>query len=403
MNRQFIATLAAALFAAPAAHAGTFNFDFDILAAADDATKAHAEAMRRWSEDFTHDLTSGLTMMYGPRMGSTRVVKGAPYSAEVVTETNQALSDGNNISHRLVGAVYRDGEGRTRQEAPASGKREGAIYINDPVESKSIVLLPGSKRAVVSARTFREDKAGKVKDKQVVRIGRTEVRVENGRVFVDGKEVTNEKLDLNVNGKQLRVENGRVTIDGKEVGTGEGRVHITTINEKDSGDGTRREEVRVQVIRAGDREITIPLPPTPPVPPLPPGGPMAVPPLPPMPGIQTLRFESAARWGKGVTTPLGMKDFDGVKAEGKSTVWTIAAGEIGNRNPIQITSESWYAPDLKVTVYSRYHDPRTGESVYRLAGIRRAEPARDLFTVPAGYETRDRSSTNPRSAPKPAL
>jgi hypothetical protein len=98
-----------------------------------------------------------------------------------------------------------------------------------------------------------------------------------------------------------------------------------------------------------------------------------------------------------------MKDFDGVKAEGKSTVWTIPAGEIGNRNAIQITSESWFAPDLKVTVYSRYHDPRTGESTYRLAGIRRAEPARDLFAIPAGFETRDRSATNPRSAAKPAL
>ena len=98
-----------------------------------------------------------------------------------------------------------------------------------------------------------------------------------------------------------------------------------------------------------------------------------------------------------------MKDFDGVKAEGKSTVWTIPAGEIGNRNAIQITSESWYAPDLKVTVYSRYHDPRTGESVYRLAGIRRAEPARDLFTIPAGFETRDRTNTHSKSAPKPAL
>jgi hypothetical protein len=67
--------------------------------------------------------------------------------------------------------------------------------------------------------------------------------------------------------------------------------------------------------------------------------------------VQTLRFESTARLGKGVTTTLGTKDFDGVRAEGKSTVWTIPAGEIGNRNPIQVTSESWYAPDLQVTVY----------------------------------------------------
>jgi hypothetical protein len=86
-----------------------------------------------------------------------------------------------------------------------------------------------------------------------------------------------------------------------------------------------------------------------------------------------------------------MKDFDGVKAEGKSTVWTIPAGEIGNRNAINIVSETWYSPQLQVTVYSRYADPRTGESIYRLAGIRRGEPAADLFTAPAGYAVKDKA------------
>jgi hypothetical protein len=108
-------------------------------------------------------------------------------------------------------------------------------------------------------------------------------------------------------------------------------------------------------------------------------------PLPPMPGVQTFRFENMGRLGKGTTTSLGMKDFDGVKAEGKSTVWTIAAGEIGNRNPINVTSETWYSNDLQVTVFSRYNDPRTGESIYRLANIRRAEPPAELFKVPADY------------------
>jgi hypothetical protein len=104
-----------------------------------------------------------------------------------------------------------------------------------------------------------------------------------------------------------------------------------------------------------------------------------------------MRFESTARLGKGVTTSLGTKDFDGVKAEGKSTVWTIPAGEIGNRNPIQVTSESWYSPDLQVTVYSRHSDPRTGESIYRLAGIKRAEPDANLFKVPEGYDLKDKT------------
>ena len=148
----------------------------------------------------------------------------------------------------------------------------------------------------------------------------------------------------------------------------------------------------MQVVRSGDGHALAPLPPMPPtagvpmVAPVPP-----VPPVPPMPGIHTMRFESTARLGKGVTTQLGMKDFEGVKAEGKSTVWTIPAGEIGNRAPINITSESWYSPELQVTVYSRYNDPRTGETVYRLAGLKRGEPPQDLFGVPDEYMLKDKT------------
>src|SRR5206468_9002771 len=131
-----------------------------------------------------------------------------------------------------------------------------------------------------------------------------------------------------------------------------------------------------------------PMPPVPPVPPVPPAPgvlapPPPLPPLPPMPGIQTLRFESTAHLGKGVTTTLGTRDFEGVKAEGKSTTWTIPAGEVGNRNPIVVKSESWYAPELQVTVYSRYDDPRTGDTVYRLANLKRGEPSPELFREPA--------------------
>ena len=114
------------------------------------------------------------------------------------------------------------------------------------------------------------------------------------------------------------------------------------------------------------------------------------PPMPPMPGVQTMRFESTARLGKGVTTKLGQREFDGVRAEGTQTTWVIPAGEIGNRDPINIAKETWYSPELQVTVYSRYHDPRTGETVYRLSGIRRGEPSPELFTIPADYNNRTR-------------
>jgi hypothetical protein len=392
MKRTLIAALVACAFSAPAVAAPTLVEEI-FLASGEDA-QAHAEAMRRWSETFSQELTSSLNTMYGPRLAGGRLVKGAPYSAEVITETNQALADGNVITHKTAGAIYRDNEGRTRQESAAKGKKQAAVYINDPVGGKYIVLMPDSKTASVRTRSApMVHEHTTTREKQVMRFGGTEVRIEDGKVFLDGKEVSDGKIEMkSKSGKDVRVENGKVFIDGKEITTpvAPPKVVVRNVEEGETGDGTRRQEIRVQVIRNGDEKVTtIPLPPVPPMPPaaaIPP-----VPPLPPMPGVQTLRFESTAKLGKGVTTQLGAKDFDGVRAEGKSTVWTIAAGEIGNRNPIMVTSESWYSPDLKVTVYSRYHDPRTGESIYRLANIRRGEPSAALFTVPEGYTEKGRA------------
>lgn len=72
---------------------------------------------------------------------SGKVVKGAPYSAEAVTETIQTLGDGNRIVNRLTSSVFRDSEGRTRREQTLKGLGAlGAgeepfqtIFINDPV------------------------------------------------------------------------------------------------------------------------------------------------------------------------------------------------------------------------------------------------------------------------------
>src|SRR5688572_22677416 len=45
-----------------------------------------------------------------------KLVKGAPYSAEIVTESIQTLADGNRIVQRSNARVHRDSEGRLRRE-----------------------------------------------------------------------------------------------------------------------------------------------------------------------------------------------------------------------------------------------------------------------------------------------
>jgi hypothetical protein len=93
---------------------------------------------------------------------------------------------------------------------------------------------------------------------------------------------------------------------------------------------------------------------------------------------------------KAVTESLGTKPMEGgVSAQGTRTTTTIPAGAIGNVLPIDIVSERWFSPELQMPVLIRRSDPRSGETIYRLTNIIRAEPPDALFTVPAGYEIRD--------------
>jgi hypothetical protein len=82
---------------------------------------------------------------------------------------------------------------------------------------------------------------------------------------------------------------------------------------------------------------------------------------------------------------LGTQNVEGIAATGTRTTTTIAAGAIGNLQPIKIVSEQWFSADLQVLVLTKHSDPRSGETTYRLMNIVRAEPDRSLFTVPPDY------------------
>jgi hypothetical protein len=77
-----------------------------------------------------------------------KVVKGAPYSGEAVTEIVQTLADGNRIVRKTTAAVARDSEGRTRREhtlgaigpVVVADKSPHMVFIHDPVASVSYVL-----------------------------------------------------------------------------------------------------------------------------------------------------------------------------------------------------------------------------------------------------------------------
>jgi hypothetical protein len=102
---------------------------------------------------------------WGPRVVGAEpgrqgpVVKGAPFSADLVTETTQALADGNHIHQTSTSRLYRDAEGRTRREQSLNGlgmlapnaNLPPVVFINDPVAHVNYALSPSAHTATRSS------------------------------------------------------------------------------------------------------------------------------------------------------------------------------------------------------------------------------------------------------------
>jgi hypothetical protein len=97
---------------------------------------------RPFPPDPTFDFVGSEMRFGGPAL------KGAPYSATVITEAVQTLANGTLISRKTTASVYRDSEGRTRREQTlgaigpfqALGEAPRIIFIEDPVTGAQYVL-----------------------------------------------------------------------------------------------------------------------------------------------------------------------------------------------------------------------------------------------------------------------
>jgi hypothetical protein len=85
------------------------------------------------------------------------------------------------------------------------------------------------------------------------------------------------------------------------------------------------------------------------------------------------------------TTSLGTQIIEGTLATGARAGMVVPAGQIGNEQPLSLTSELWYAPELGMVVLTRQSDPWMGETSTRLTHVRRGDPDSSLFDPPAGY------------------
>jgi len=201
---------------------------------------------------------------------NSHVVKGAPFSAQVVRETVQHLADGNVIDHKSTGTFARDDQGRTRREMTlqnigpwaSAGKAPVLVFINDPVTGQ-VYTLDQNKR--VAYKMPPPPKIGYVP--------------ENGR-------------------RSRRME----------------------------------------------------------------------------------QFKSETQ-----TESLGQKTMEGLAVDGTRITRTVPAGQIGNQDPIVITTERWYSPVLQTTILQKRTDPRFGTSTFQLTNINLSEPPTSLFAVPSDY------------------
>lgn len=82
-----------------------------------------------------------------------RAVAGAPFSADVVSQSTQVQADGASVTRETHGKMFRDSAGRTRSEtelqSSAAGVARRLVTIIDPVEGTSMVLDVAAKSATV--------------------------------------------------------------------------------------------------------------------------------------------------------------------------------------------------------------------------------------------------------------
>ncbi|HMV86119.1 MAG TPA: energy transducer TonB [Blastocatellia bacterium] len=321
----------------------------------------------------------------------TKQVKGAPFSAEIETETIQTLGDGNRIVRKSGGAIYRDSEGRTRRESTinAIGPFAGSdtartITINDPVEGAIFFLEPNSRTARKQNLMRNFTATAKAADGSPAATPK-KINVSNG--VLQGSAV-----------KKIQPAYPPVAKAAKA--SGQVQVQITISEEGKVVEASAisgHPLLRDAAVEAARQWVFKPVELS--------GTPVKV------QGVLNFNFTLAGEEGQaggqdGSPTPtlsrarmpkfetkeesLGKQTIEGVEAEGKRKTTIIPEGAIGNERAIEIVSESWYSPELQTTVMSKRNDPTTtGETIFRMTNIRRGNPDASLFQVPSDYTVKE--------------
>ena len=118
------------------------------------------------------------------------------------------------------------------------------------------------------------------------------------------------------------------------------------------------------------------------------------------PNINLTRSVTPVKSPTGYSTKsesLGSKIIEGIETTGNRFITTVAPGTIGNEKSIEMISETWFSPELRVIVLSKRSDPQMGDYTFQLKNIKREEPAPSLFEIPADYKIIEGGNISDRS------
>jgi hypothetical protein len=276
----------------------------------------------------------------GIELSHNKGVKNSPFSADAISESVQTLADGNRIVRSSTSKLYRNSEGRFRQEVSGgTGGMMGSFFsygpgvtIMHPFEGQRFLLDSHAK----TAHVFETDvnKTLTVVSPKIAVTAPIEVKK-----VVEAYKLAEEKLGQNKEAiEKLQTELDRV---GQNVEV------VTAVR----APGAVGQGVGIGVGQ----------------------------------GIGVASLARTPKWDTR-TDDLGEQNIEGVSAKGTRTITTIPAGAIGNERPIETIYEKWYSDELQMVVYSKSSDPRFGEQTYRLTNINRNEPDPSLFQPPPGYK-----------------
>ncbi len=311
-----------------------------------------------------------------------RLVKGAPFSADIVSETIQTLPDGNRIVQRSEGRVYRDSQGRTRNERNfqmgGSSEQKQTINIFDPVAGVNYILDPETRTARKTNSYLGVPPPPPPPPMAIAPGAELPGKISISGGVLQGSAIRKVQPPYPPVAKAAKAS-GAVQVQILVNETGE-VIEASVI----SGHPLLRDAALQAARQWQFKPIELS------------GRPVKAqgiltfnftlsdePPAPPMAGARNILKFSTNR------EELGKLAIEGVECEGRREVTTIPAGAVGNERPIETVNETWYSPELKMTILSKRSDPRFGESTYRVTNISRSEPDAQLFQVPSEYTIKE--------------